>query len=148
MQKDLIKVYKGELAPLEKFDVIKKYNFYYCYENTIGINGYVCEKIFDCFYCGVVPIYWERQNIKELIPYDCFIDGREFKDDESLYAFIEGMDYQTYRHYLEQAQVFLRSPEMERFTVKNSIDCILSPLMNHIENRHTMVGRKDENSYS
>lgn len=136
MQRDLIKVYKGELSPLEKFDVITKYNFYYCYENTIGINGYVCEKIFDCFYYGIVPIYWGAPNIKELIPYDCFIDGRDFDDEESLYEFIKGMDYATYRNYLEQARIFLESEEMERFTVENSINCIMSPLRDLIENRH------------
>lgn len=144
-QKDLIKVFKGELAPLEKFEVIKNYKFYYCYENTVGINGYVTEKIFDCFYCGIVPIYWGAPNIKELIPYKCFVDGRDFSDEESLYAFIKGMDYAAYRNYLEQAQVFLRSTEMERFTVKNSIDCILKPLMPHIENRHKLVNATNEN---
>jgi hypothetical protein len=143
VQQDLIKVYGGELAPLEKFDVIKKYNFYYCYENTIGINGYVCEKIFDCFYCGVVPIYWGAPNIKELIPYDCFIDGRDFKDEESLYAFIKGMSYETYLKYLEQARIFLESNEMERFTVKNSINCVLSPLIESIVNRARIAGSAD-----
>lgn len=133
MQRDLIKVYKGELRPLEKFNVIKRYNFYYCYENTIGINGYVCEKIFDCFYHGIVPIYWGAPNIKELIPYSCFIDGRDFEDEESLYRCIKSMSYETYRGYLEQAQEFLRSPEMERFTVEYSIDCILAPLMKLIQ---------------
>jgi hypothetical protein len=134
-QKDLIKVYGGELAPLEKFEVIKKFNFYYCYENTIGINGYVCEKIFDCFYSGIVPIYWGAPNIKELIPYDCFIDGRDFDDEESLYSYIKGMDYERYRHYLEQARIFLQSKEMARFTVKNSVDCILAPITDLILNR-------------
>jgi hypothetical protein len=143
MQKDLIKVYKGELAPLEKFDVIKKYNFYYCYENTIGINGYVCEKIFDCFYSAIVPIYWGAPNIRELIPYDCFIDGRDFKDEESLYSFIKGMNYERYRQYLEQARVFLESKEMERFTVKNSINCILAPLIDSIKNREKLIERFD-----
>ena len=132
-QSDLIKVYGGELAPLEKFDVIKDFNFYYCYENTIGINGYVCEKIFDCFYCGIVPIYWGAPNIKELIPYNCFIDGRDFGSDERLYRFIKSMDYPTYRQYLEEAQRFLYSKEMERFTVRSSVNYILAPLRGRLE---------------
>lgn len=144
MQKDLIKVYKGELSPLEKFDVIKKYNFYYCYENTTGINGYVSEKIFDCFYSGIVPIYWGAPNVRELIPYDCYIDGNDFKDEESLYNFIKGMSYETYRNYLEEARIFLKSKEMERFTVKYSIDCILSPLRNLIENRKDLEQTKSD----
>jgi hypothetical protein len=127
-QRDLISVFRGELRPLEKFDVIKKYNFYYCYENTIGINGYVSEKIFDCLYSGVVPIYWGAPNVQDLIPYKCYIDGERFKREEDTYEFIKNMRYETYASYLEQARIFLRSSEMERFTVKNSINCVLAPL--------------------
>ena len=134
MQRNLIKVYKGELKSLEKFDVIKKYNFYYCYENTIGINGYVCEKIFDCLYSGIVPVYWGAPNISELIPYQCFIDGTKFKDEASLYTFIKKMKYTEYRNYLEQARIFLHSKEMERFTVSNSIQCIIAPLKKVLDN--------------
>ena len=128
MQRHLRRVYKGKLQPLDKFDVIRGYNFYYCYENSQGINGYVCEKIFDCFYCGIVPIYWGAPNIKELIPYDCFIDGREFENEESLYKFIKGMPYRQYRHYLSEARRFLQSADMERFTVSHSVECVFSPL--------------------
>jgi alpha(1,3/1,4) fucosyltransferase len=135
-QRDLIKTYGGQLGPLDKFEVIKKFRFYYCYENTIGINGYICEKIFDCFYSGVVPVYWGAPNVHELIPYKCFIDGNQFHGEAELYDFIKSMDYETYRGYLEQALVFLQSREMERFTVKNSIECILAPLKGVIENRH------------
>lgn len=134
-QQDLLKVFQSELTPLGKFEVIKNYNFYYCYENTVGTNGYVSEKIFDCFYSGLVPIYWGAPNVKELIPYKCFIEGKDFDNDKSLYSFIKGMDYQTYRSYLEQAQIFLRSREMERFTVKYSIDCILKPIHDLLINR-------------
>jgi hypothetical protein len=127
-QRHLISVFSGELHPLEKFEVIKKYNFYYCYENTVGINGYVSEKLFDCFYSGVVPIYWGAPNIKALIPYECYIDGDRFETDKDLYTFIKGMSYDAYRGYLQQARAFLSSKEMERFTVRNSIDCVLKPL--------------------
>jgi hypothetical protein len=137
-QRDLVKVYGGELAPLEKFEVIKKYNFYYCYENTQGLNGYVSEKIFDCLYSGIVPIYWGAPNVKELIPYDCFIEGKDFEDQRQLYSYLKRMNYERYRDYLEQARIFLRSKEMERFTVRNSNDCILAPMKDRIENRKTI----------
>lgn len=132
-QADLIKVFKGELKPLEKFDVIRKYRFYYCYENTVGINGYICEKIFDCFYCGVVPVYWGAPNIHELIPYHCFIDGRDYGDQDSLFQYLKNMTYDEFREYLVQAHVFLNSVEMDRFTVRNSIACILKPLITFLD---------------
>jgi hypothetical protein len=135
-QKELIRVYGGTLTPLGKYEVIKQFRFYYCYENTVGINGYICEKIFDCFYSGIVPIYWGASNVDELIPYKCFIDGNEFSSERELYEFISSMSYETWSSYLEQAAVFLRSKEMERFTVKNSVECILEPLETVIESRH------------
>lgn len=135
VQKDLIRVFKGELTPLGKFEVIKNYNFYYCYENTTNINGYISEKIFDCFYSGIVPIYWGAPNIKELIPYDCFIDGRDFSGEADVYLYIKSMDYERYKKYLTEANRFLESPEMERFTVESSINNILRPLSNLIDKR-------------
>lgn len=132
-QKDLIRVYGGELKALEKFDVIKNFKFYYCYENTIGINGYVCEKIFDCFYTGVVPIYWGAPNIHELIPYKCFIDGNEFADQVALHGYISSMSYETWKGYIEEAIRFLNSESMKRFTVRSSVDYILSPIKDLID---------------
>lgn len=131
-QRPLRKVYKGELGPLDKFNVIKNYNFYYCYENSEGINGYVCEKIFDCFYCGVVPVYWGAPNIKELIPYKCFIDGRDFRNEKNLYEFLSSMTYLQYKEYLENAIAFLKSSEMQRFTVENSVACIMKPILERL----------------
>lgn len=131
-QRDLIKVFGGELKPLEKFEVIRNFNFYYCYENTVGINGYLTEKMFDCLYSGVVPIYWGAPNVRELVPYDCYIEGDNFDDEEGLFDFISTMSYETYRSYLEQASVFLRSPEIQRLTVENFIRCLLSPLKHEV----------------
>lgn len=127
-QRNLFKVFGGELKPLEKFDIIKQFRFYYCYENTIGINGYVCEKIFDCFYSGVVPVYWGAPNIHELIPYNCFIDGTKFKSEEELFHFLKNITYQEYCAYLDETERFLKSKEMERFTVRNSVEKILEPI--------------------
>jgi len=126
IQRRLYRVFGGVLGPLEKFDVIKKYKFYYCYENTVGINGYVSEKLFDCLYSGVVPIYWGAPNIKELIPFKCYIDGFSFKNQKDVYEFINSMTYEEYCKYLNEARDFLNSEYMERFTVKSSVENILS----------------------
>jgi alpha(1,3/1,4) fucosyltransferase len=127
-QRPFIRVYKGQLPPLEKFKTIGNYRFYYCYENTSDINGYVTEKLFDCLYTGIVPVYWGAPNVKELIPYDCYINGFDFDTEENLYGFLKNMAYKDYRKYLEQAQLFLKSREMEKFTVKYFTECILSPI--------------------
>ncbi len=127
-QRNIFKVFGGELNALDKFEVIKGFRFYYCYENTIGINGYVCEKIFDCFYCGVVPIYWGAPNIHDLIPYNCFIDGTKFKSEKELFDYLNSMSFCEYSAYLNEAIRFLKSEDMNRFTVSNSVGKILEPI--------------------
>ena len=57
----------------EKSDVYGKYKFAFCLENS-RVNGYITEKIFDCFQEGIVPIYGGAYNVKSYIPEECFID--------------------------------------------------------------------------
>jgi len=42
------------------------------------MQGYVTEKIFDCFYAGTIPLYLGASDIPELIPKEAFIDCRQF----------------------------------------------------------------------
>lgn len=108
--------YRG--AVKEKLEIIKNYRFSICYENSKDIEGYVTEKIFDCFAAGNVPVYWGASNIESYIPKECFIDRRAFNSLEGLYIFLKNMskeDYETYlvniKTYLESDQAKLFSPE-------------------------------------
>lgn len=81
--------YKGLIA--RKRPVLEKYKFSICYENARGIPGYITEKIFDSFFAGCVPVYWGAPDIAKYVPLACFIDRREFKTHEELYAFMKAM---------------------------------------------------------
>src|SRR4051794_23704286 len=63
------KCYKGRIPGLncgtEKINILKKYRFCFCMENSVDLRGYVSEKIFACFAAGCVPIYWGAPNIEE-----------------------------------------------------------------------------------
>jgi hypothetical protein len=48
------------------------------------MQGYVTEKIFDCFYAGCIPIYLGAKNISKLIPTDSFIDYRKYSSAQEL----------------------------------------------------------------
>lgn len=48
-----------------------------------GEKGYITEKIFDCFFPGVIPIYWGAENVTDYIPQDTFIDRRNLKQTGS-----------------------------------------------------------------
>ena len=77
----LAPIYKG--ACESKFAVMSQYDFALCFENFI-MDGYITEKIFDCFYSGVIPIYWGGDDITKWIPETCFIDRRRFANAEKL----------------------------------------------------------------
>lgn len=83
------------------------------------MKGYVTEKIFDAFYALTIPIYWGAPNVTSYIPSNCFIDMRNFKNYDELYAFLTTMDEKSYNEYLTNIQLFLESNAFKSFCVKN-----------------------------
>ena len=72
-------------------------------------NGYITEKIFDCFFAGCVPVYWGAEDITDYIPKDIFIDFRKFKDFEQLDNYLRNIDEETYRSMIAKTEEFLNS---------------------------------------
>ena len=91
--------YKGITASKE--EVLLRNKFCFCIENEYETNGYITEKIFDCFSNGCVPIYLGAPNITKHIPENCFINMRNYKDLSEINELIFKMkedqffDYQT-----------------------------------------------------
>lgn len=114
------KCYKGRIPGLncgaEKIKVLKNYRFCFCFENTVGLKGYVTEKIFPCFAAGCVPIYWGAPNIEDYIPKGCYIDYRDFATHEELYLFIKTMPEELHEQYLDNIRLFLISDEAHFFS--------------------------------
>lgn len=106
--------YRGPIG--NKIDYQKNFKFCICYENMCDIKGYITEKIFDAFKAGCVPVYWGASNVTDYIPADCFIDRRQFKNYEELYAFLTAMSPQTYENYIKNIQKFLGSPRAYLFS--------------------------------
>ena len=95
--------YRGTMN--NKMTTLCQYKFSICYENMSHVSGYMTEKIWDCFKCGVVPIYLGADNITDFVPEDCFIDKRRFSTYESLDLYLKSMSDKTYKQY--QAKIFL-----------------------------------------
>ena len=109
--------YKSYRGPIDdKLSVIKNYRFTLCYENCCDQNGYITEKIFDCFAAGTVPIYWGAPNIQDYIPKECFIDRREFATLNDLYTYLKTMGRDEYENYIAHIRAFLKSPVAEHFS--------------------------------
>jgi len=109
-----LKTYKGSIE--DKYAVLRAYKFSICFENTTNIPGYITEKIFDCFHCGVVPVYLGASNVDSYIPKECFIDMRDFDSYEELYEFMNQMDESEYNEYLSAIRSFLETDMAKRFS--------------------------------
>lgn len=102
------KSYKGGFK--NKLELLSDYKFCICFENT-SADGYITEKIFDCFKAGCVPIYLGAPNIKKYIPEDCFIDFRDFRDYGELLEFLKSIKEEKYNEYITNANEFLTSKQ-------------------------------------
>lgn len=106
--------YQGSID--DKYATLINYRFSICFENTKNIQGYITEKIFDCFHAGSVPVYLGADNITDYVPKDCFIDFRDYGSYEELYAALGAMTRLEYKGYLKRIRKYLRSPKAKMFS--------------------------------
>lgn len=113
-----LKVYKGTIK--NKYEVLKTYKFSICFENYYNDDGYVTEKIFDCFKCNVIPIYYGYSKIHKKIPKNTFIDYRKFKSNNELYDYLLNISPRDYSNYIKNARKYLNSNLSKEFEVTNN----------------------------
>lgn len=116
-------VYKGIVE--RKSHVMPRYKFCICYENCSGTPGYITEKIFDCFFSGVVPVYWGAENISSHIPGNCYIDKREFSSYEELHRYLKEMSPKEFLRYQASARSFLSGQMGEAFSSKRFAETLI-----------------------
>ena len=116
--------YKGMVD--SKKEVLETYKFAICYENGRDIQGYITEKIFDCFFAGCVPVYWGANNIVDHIPKECFIDRCQFSSYEAMYDYMISMPEKEYIGYLDNIEKFLLSERALPFTAQFFAEVIVS----------------------
>ena len=100
---------------ISKKKTMKNYKFVFCYENVIGIPGYFCELIFDAFSSGTVPIYWGAGNVEKYIPENCFVDRRQFSNNNELVIFLKSINEKQYIDYQNNIINFIKSPKSDIF---------------------------------
>ncbi len=120
--------YKGKVK--SKNETYKKYKFSICYENVRDIEGYITEKIFDCFLAGCVPIYLGASNITDHIPSNTFIDKRNFDTYEKLYSYIKNMPDKDYLDHINNIKLFLTSQKAYPFSAQYFADTIIKQITN------------------
>ncbi len=110
----------------DKYKTLSNYRFSICYENTRDIQGYITEKIFDCFHVGCVPVYLGASNITDYIPKECFIDMRQFSNYDALLEYLENMSESTFNSYIVAIQKYLSSDRSYAFSDEGFIENFIS----------------------
>lgn len=125
-----LKTWRGTVK--NKIHLLHEAKFCIAHENCRDLPGYITEKIFHCFRAGCVPIYIGPREIHEIIPPECFIDGREFKTPQEMDTFLRSIDKDTYQKYQDAIRRFLLSnqakPFSEDYFVEKIVNTILSDL--------------------
>lgn len=105
--------YRGPVA--SKADTLGRYAFAICFENMI-LEGWVTEKIFDCFFAGTIPVYLGAPDIERFVPPECYVDMRDFADYEQLRDFLLALSPSAIRDYRDAAREYLASERYRPFT--------------------------------
>jgi len=120
------RTYRGTVQ--DKHRILKQYRFSICYENMKDVQGYITEKIFDCFAAGCVPIYWGASNVTAYIPKNCFIARQNFASMDDLMNYLRNMKEVEYNHYLKNIRLFLESKQAQKFTQTNFCNTLVECL--------------------
>ena len=67
---------------------------------------------------GCISIYWGAENVLNYISSKCFIDRRNFKDEQSLYDFFKSINAITFNTYQEKIAAFIDSQSAKKFYIE------------------------------
>lgn len=100
-------VYKGRLD--SKYGALNKYKYQFCFENSIGYEGFITEKVIDALICRNVPVYYPSTatSLYGIIPEDVYINMYNFKSYEELNAYLDGMSKNQYCDFIERIDRFI-----------------------------------------
>jgi alpha(1,3/1,4) fucosyltransferase len=113
------RVYRGSTP--RKSDTLSRYTFALCYENQI-LDGWITEKMFDCFRAGTVPVYWGAPDIEDYVPAECYVDRRRFASYEDLRDGLRSMSPREIQEHREAARDFFASERFYPFSKQAFVD--------------------------
>lgn len=122
--------YKGIIN--NKKDVLMKYTYAICFENAKNINGYITEKIFDCFFSGCIPIYLGAPNIDDYIPDKTFINMNDFQDYRILFNYLINVSESEYDSYIKEIKKYLKSDKINQFSDVSFSDIITNTIISDL----------------
>jgi hypothetical protein len=117
-----------------KITTISNYKFTLCYENA-RFNGYISEKIIECFVAGSIPIYYGAPDILKFIPKSCFIDYSDFNTLDDLKNYLINISEIEANNYIENARLFLNSESGIKYSFSYFQNSILNSILDILEDK-------------
>ncbi|MDQ6887683.1 MAG: glycosyltransferase [Gemmatimonadota bacterium] len=124
--------WRGPIA--DKYEGYSRYRFVVCYEN-MATPGWITEKLFDCLYTGVVPIYLGAPDIGDYVWPASFIDRRDFSTYDDLSRFLDDLSPAQYERYRDAGRAYLESSAYYRFTAAAFADRFLDDIDGQLRER-------------
>lgn len=69
---------------IELLNIFNKYKFVFVAENSV-LDGYITEKIFNCFFSRTIPIYFGSKKIKYYFNENTFINTNDYKNSNDFF---------------------------------------------------------------
>jgi len=112
---DSIDLYKDSIGnkscyfSIELLNIFNQYKFILCFENSYQ-NGYITEKIFNCFFSRTIPIYKGDPNINKYFNHSSFIDTEFILNKENSISFLKKIkniseDKNIYLSYINSVKI-------------------------------------------
>ena len=99
----------------DKYEAMSRYRFAICYENMV-LEGWITEKLFDCLYAGVVPIYLGAPDIDTAVDPGCYIDARQFASYEEMQRYLDSLGPSDYERLRTAGREYLASERFRQFS--------------------------------
>lgn len=111
-RRTIMSIYKGGCA--SKYEVLGNYAFALCFEN-MSMQGYITEKIFDCFYAGTIPLYLGAKDIDQLIPQSAYFDCRKFQSWSELWGALSALTDQQITSMRDAGREFIHGEQGAKY---------------------------------
>jgi len=118
----------------DKYEAMSRYRFALCYENMI-LDGWITEKLFDCLYAGVVPIYLGAPDIADAVDPACYIDARRFASYDELERYLASLSDGDLERLRVAGRDYLRSDQFRQFSPQVFADRFITDIEAHLSER-------------
>lgn len=118
-------IFRGRCG--DKFDLVRHYRFTIAFENTT-YPGYVTEKLGDSLVAMAVPIYYGAPDVTVQFPRNVFLDAHALGSPSAIADRLQQITESEAMDMLAAGQMFLRSPQGQRYSYEGFGEWIVSLL--------------------